>query len=218
MAASPSERTYAGLSGAERVEQRRFALIDAALDVAERIGWRQLTVDRVCEQAKLSKRYFYESFNGIDALADAVVEHVATGVIDSVSVARGDASDVPALARATIDALVRHLTDDRRRARVLFGDLAMTEASTALRAAAIRRIAAEVVAVAREIHQARDVSDPIIETTAALLIGGTGQAILSWIGGDIPGSRDDLVDSLTTLWLITGDGAAAHARDRAASQ
>lgn len=39
-----------------------------------------------------------------------------------------------------------------------------------------------------------------------------------WLGGDIPGSRDDLIDNLTTLWLITGDGAAAHAQTRAPSR
>lgn len=213
---SSTARNYGGRSAPERVEQRRLMLIDAALEVAEAVGWRQLTVDRVCERARLSKRYFYESFNGIDALANAVVDYVVGGVFESIGIAtRGDASDVPALAHATIAALVDNLTGDPRRARVLFGDLAMTEASTAHRAAAIRQIAAQVVTVARKIHRPGTVFDPIIQTTAALLIGGTGQAILSWLDGDIPGGRDDLVDNLTTLWLITGDGAAAHARDRA---
>jgi AcrR family transcriptional regulator len=214
MAVSSTTRTYAGASAQERSERRRQALIDAALAVSESGGWRQVTVDRVRQLAGLSKRYFYESFSDLDALADAVVEHVARGAIDAVSITRPDGANVPQFAHATIDALVRYLTDDPRRARVLFGELAISEAGANHRAAAIRGIAAQVVAVAREIHHAPKVTDPIIQTTAALLIGGTGQAILSWLDGEIPGSRNVLIDNLTTLWLITGDGVAAHARNR----
>ena len=90
----------------------------------------------------------------------------------------------------------------------------MTGASAAHRAAAIRLIATDVAAIARDIHNAKNVSDPIIETTAALLIGGTGQAVLSWLAGDIPDSRDTLIGNLTTRWLITGDGVAAEAQAR----
>ncbi len=214
---SSPERTYGGRSAPERMEERRRAFVEAALDVAVDLGWRQVTVDRVSARAQLSKRYFYESFSGIDAVAEAVVADIAAGLMDAVALARSEPLEVPALAHATIEALVRHLTDDPRRARVLFGDLAMTESSAAHRATAIRLIATDVAAIAREIHEAREVDDPIIETTAAVLVGGTGQAILSWLAGELPGTRDQLIDNLTTLWLITGDGAAADAETRVTS-
>ena len=215
MSLSSAARNYGGQSAEERTEGRRLALIDAALTVGDTGGWRQITVDRVCQQARLSKRYFYESFADVDALANAVVEHTASGLITAVSVSRDNGSTVPELAHATIAALVAYLTDDPRRARVLFGELAMTDASAEHRARAIRRIAAEVIAIARKIHREPEAVDPMIETSAALLIGGTGHAILTWLEHEIAGNRETLIENLTTLWLITGDGTAAHLRDRA---
>lgn len=215
MTMSSSERTYAGQSTSERAEARRRALIEATLDVAVEGGWRQVTVDRVTERAGLSKRYFYESFSGVDEAAEAVVGRVASDLMGAIVIARSQPLEIPELAHATIDALVRHLTEDPRRVRVLFGDLAMSEASAEHRANAIKLIATDVVTIAREIHRAPKIEDPIIEAAAALLIGGTGQAILSWLAGDLPGDRDDLVESLAALWVITGNGAAATVEQRA---
>jgi hypothetical protein len=42
-----------------------------------------------------------------------------------------------------------------------------------------------------------------------------GHAKARWTGGDIPGARDDLVDNLTMLRVITDDGAASFAHNRA---
>lgn len=208
-------RDYAGESGSERVQRRRGELIAAALDLADSDGWRRVTVDRIARHAKLSKRYFYENFADLDALASAVVDHIAGGLQEAATTAYDPGLPVPQLAQAVIDAIVRYLTDDPCRARVLFGELAVSEAAAAHQTRAIRGIAAFVGTIARDVHHATGAHDPIIETTASLLVGGTGQVILDWISNPHAATREQLIDDLTALWIITGDGAAAHAKARA---
>ncbi|MEV6223838.1 MarR family transcriptional regulator [Nocardia fluminea] len=211
MSGRTTAKRYGGDNAEERTERRRLALIDAALAVSAEESRKRLTVDRVCQRAKLSKRYFYESFADVDALTEAVFEHVAAGVIDALSTGDADHSDVAEFVHTTTGAFVCYLTDDPRRARALFGELLMTEASNTVRAWAMQRIAAQVIARAREVHHIEP-TDPLITTTAAMVIGGAGQAIIGWLDGTISGGRDLLIDNLARLILITGNGAAATAR------
>lgn len=68
-------RPYNGSSGAERRAYRRDQLIAAAIGVYADLGYANATVRRICAAAKLTERYFYESFrNGEDLLGAAFVE------------------------------------------------------------------------------------------------------------------------------------------------
>ena len=77
MPAEQTSRAYGGLSADERIAQRQAALREAALELADRDGWRPLSVEQVCKAAGLNKRYFYESYTDLDALAHDVVDHIA---------------------------------------------------------------------------------------------------------------------------------------------
>ena len=61
-------RTYAGEQGDERIARRREQLMDAALEVLGSDDGGALTVRGVCREAKLTARYFYESFDSADDL------------------------------------------------------------------------------------------------------------------------------------------------------
>uniref|UniRef100_A0A5Q5BR17 Transcriptional regulator, TetR family n=2 Tax=unclassified Mycobacterium TaxID=2642494 RepID=A0A5Q5BR17_MYCSS len=103
-------RAYGGQSADVRRRQRRARLLDAAMDAMARNEWRTATVGKVCAAAGLNKRYFYESFADLDALAAAVVDDVA----ESVRTATVHAADsvtqdsVDALAFAAVAAACTH--------------------------------------------------------------------------------------------------------------
>lgn len=210
-------RDYGGQSATARLAQRRHAFVEAMLEAISTSGWRQLTVDRLARDAGVSKRYFYEMFADLDEVAAAVVDDAITGFQDAVAHVLSEPEperSVPELAHATIRAMVIYLTEDPRRARLLFGEMSTNTVVHAKRSDALKAISSFVDARAREIHHAEGNQDTIIPTTATFLIGGTGQAILSWLDGALHGTRDQLIDDLGTLWLITGDGAADLARRR----
>jgi len=63
-----SKRTYGGLSETERVNERRERFLEAGLEVFGSLGMRGATVRKLCKEASLTERYFYESFTDTDAL------------------------------------------------------------------------------------------------------------------------------------------------------
>src|ERR1700737_699446 len=83
-------RPYRGVAAGDRVAGRREALIDAALEVFADEGWAALSARKVCEQAGLTRRYFYESFYDIDALIGAVFGRITGEVRAAVRAAVAD--------------------------------------------------------------------------------------------------------------------------------
>ncbi|MGV0714247.1 TetR/AcrR family transcriptional regulator [Mycolicibacterium sp. XJ662] len=214
MASSP--RSYGGVSGAERQRQRRSRLLDAALDVMGRDEWRDVTVERLCTDAGLNKRYFYESFTEVDAVAGAVIDDIATAVRDATLKAFLDnhAESLERQAFAVVEALVHNLVDDPRRARVLLGDVAATRTLREHRATVMHSLTAVLIDHARTVHGVELKHDPLARLAPAFVVGGTADAILAYVNGTVAITADELVAELTSLWLITGDGAAAVARAR----
>lgn len=215
MTAQPA-RSYGGIGAAERIRVRRGQLIDAALEIMAADEWRAATVVKVCQAAGLNKRYFYESFTDLDSLAAAAVEDTAGRVAEAAVLAFSSSTDQPLRDRAfdSIDAAVRALVDDPRRARVLFDAVSASPAVIAHRVVVVQGLARILVAHAREIHDVELEQDTLARVAPAFLVGGTAEAILGWLNGNVDTTLEQLIDDLTTLWLITGDGAADHARRR----
>jgi AcrR family transcriptional regulator len=209
-------RTYAGQTGPERVAGRREALVRAAFELVARDGWAQLRIERLCELAGLNKRYFYESFGDLDAVVEAVMTDLADELINVAVAAMDPDTPRPKLVRDGIAALVHHLTDDPRRALVLFGDSAGTEAVARYRTSALQQTARAAVAQGRSVHILEEArSDPIIDLLGALLIGGTRQALLDWLDGRLNCDLEQFIDDLAALWLVAAEGAVARAVERA---
>ncbi|MFX0580261.1 TetR/AcrR family transcriptional regulator [Nocardia nepalensis] len=201
-----TKQNYGGESGEQRAARRRAVLLDAAITVVAEQGWRQLNVERVCTSAGLIKRYFYESFTDIDAIAAAVIDELATEiltlvVVDDLSVPR------PQLVRTMIEKLVDYAVDDPRRARVFFGEMAATEAASVQRVLAIRRIVTILAGDARAISHT---DHPMIDITASVLVNGSIRTLVDWLDNSIAVSREEFIDDLTTLWLLTSESTIAH--------
>lgn len=190
--------------------------MDAALEVMASNQWRTATVEQVCAAAGLNKRYFYESFADLDGLASAVVDDIAAGVGQATLAAYAGAAGEPLERQAlvSVGAVVRELVRDPRRARVLLGGVAATPALHVHRAVVMAGMAEILVAQARVIHGVELETDPLAQVAPAFVIGGTAEAILAFVNGSAAVTLDDLINDLTTLWLITGNGAAAVARER----
>jgi AcrR family transcriptional regulator len=95
-----STRVYGGVSAAKRREERRQRLIDAGLELFGTRGVAAVGIVDICAEAKLIKRYFYESFSSIDELAVAVFEQVTDRLVEQVVpaiVAGGGQDPRPAL-------------------------------------------------------------------------------------------------------------------------
>lgn len=70
------ERAYRGVSQEQRVKVRREAFLQAGIELFGSAGYRATTVRDLCIQAKLTDRYFYESFEGAEDLLCEVYTRV----------------------------------------------------------------------------------------------------------------------------------------------
>lgn len=110
-------RTYRGVPATQRRADRRARLVAAGLELFGTRGITNTRVDDVCVAARLTKRYFYESFDDLDDLVHAVLESVLaelTARIVPLIAADGWRNPRPALA-----AFMGALFDDPRLVRLL---------------------------------------------------------------------------------------------------
>ena len=207
-----NSRVYGGQTGGERTQQRRAALLAAAFELVSERGWRELRIEPLCRRATLNKRYFYESFRDLDAVIEALTRQLSEDAIAATMAGIGpDTAQGEAITLA-VRQLVTHLTDDPRRAAVLFGAVPAGETAAGHRAGAIRRVIATAAAEGRTLNDIGD--DPLVDVVAAMLVGGTSQAVLDWLGGEVVCDRAALIDELTALWEAIGEVVARRAAER----
>lgn len=210
-------RPYLGESAKDRIKDRRQRLLDTAFGLLADNGWREVTIDKLCRKAKLNKRYFYESFANLDELAAAVVDDLSAGLVTTgyaaARAARAAGLPTDELAYKSIEAVIRYVTDDPRRARVLFEEIADNPQARKHRKAVIKGLSAALSAYGHEHHNTVS-TDPISDLASTVLIGGSIEVVVNWLDGNIQMSRDQLIADLAALWVITGDGAADRARKR----
>ncbi|MBJ7329701.1 MAG: TetR/AcrR family transcriptional regulator [Solirubrobacteraceae bacterium] len=211
---SAAERPYAGQTPSQRSAARRAALLVAAQQAIAADGWRSLTVEVLCRRAGVNKRYFYESFSDLDELAQALVDALVGELLEVAS--RVDPhAPLPTLVQATLGEIIRWMTDEPERAQLLFGEMGSSPALAQHRSDAQRRLADAIGRHARSVHSEAPSDDPITELTSSALVGTLGRVVLDWLDGNIAMPREQLIEDLTRLWLLLGDGGAQIAVDRA---
>jgi AcrR family transcriptional regulator len=171
----------------------------------------------VCQRSRLTPRFFYESFEDIDALAVAVLDEIVATATARALEAIAAAPDEPAAKiRAAIETMVGELTADPRRARVAFVEALGSEPMMKRRLALMRDIARVIAAQARATYDLPAEANPFVEVTSIVFAGGLVELLIVWLEGGLNMSRDELIDRCVELLATTGEGAAALARRHAA--
>jgi AcrR family transcriptional regulator len=170
----------------------------------------------VCDEAGLTTRYFYESFDGLDALLvavfDRIVAQAGVAVLAAVDRAPRDAHES---ARAAIGKFVEYVTVDPRRARVAFVEARGSDSLVRRRAEAMRLFSELVAEQAGRFYGVEPGEEPLVALTASVLVGGAAELLITWLDGSLAMSRDQLIDDFTELFVATGETAVAIARRRA---
>lgn len=211
-----STRRYAGVAFAERRAARRERLLDTGLELLGSHGRQGTTVRAVCSRARLTPRYFYESFGDLDALVLAVFDQVSSGAAEVVLAAvSGDRDrDARTTARAAITAFVDYVTEDPRRARVMFIEAMGSEPLTRRRFETLRMFAGLIASEAREFYGMPDADEALVQTSALMLAGGLAETLLAWLDGSLDTTREQLIADCTDLFAAAGETAVVMARRR----
>jgi AcrR family transcriptional regulator len=202
-----AERAYAGVSAADRKAARRDRLVEAALDIVRADGASAITVTRLCKEAGLNERYFYESFadrNGVLVAAGDHVAEILTGrILERLAAA---ADDPRSRAAAAISASVEVLADDQR-----LGTLFLATSSTPVLGQRRVELAGSFVQLllSQAYATLRLHPTPELESwgqfAATHLFGGVLETLSAWMRGELKISRDELVERNVEMFLGVGD-------------
>ncbi len=202
-------RPYRGVSAEDRRATRRAQLITAALDLIGEEGLAATTMTAVCGRARLTERYFYESFNDRDELLVSVLD-TCTAEMDAAMYAALASSPPELLARcrAAAGAMIGVLIDDPRKAR-LHVEAVGVEVLRSRRGELVRNYAA---LLEQQMHELRGIEGPELKLATTVIIGGLADAITSWIDGSLALTRATLIEECARLAVAAADAVQATRR------
>lgn len=184
------ERTWSGSTLADRRATRRGQLLDAGLDLLGTGGSGALAVRAVCRRARLTERYFYESFGDREELLLAVYGRVADEAHRALAGAVAAAGPDPrARASAAVNAFVDLITDDPRKGRVL---LLEPLADPVLSRRGGELLPAFAALVREQLGGASD-ADAEVRMTSIALVGALVHLFVGYLDGTLGVPRDRLV-------------------------
>jgi AcrR family transcriptional regulator len=205
--------TYRGVSADERRAQRRRRLLDAALEIAGTQGWSAATVRGICERARVGPRFFYESFADTDELLGALHDELLDAALTQALQAMEQAPvQLRARTEVSFRAMISYLTDDPRRARVLFSEAYGSETLMRRRFAAMRTIAATVLETSRELLALSTEHERALAAVSMLVTGGVTELVLGWLAGGLALERDELIAISVEFALTVGAAVDALTR------
>lgn len=202
--AATRHRTYRGEAAEDRRAGRRARLLEAGLDLLGAEGWAAMTVTAVCERARLTPRYFYESFAGRDELLVAIFDGLAEEI--TAEVLASEPADTEDLLRATVAAFVNMVVADPRKGRAAFIEAMGSEALTRRRIEAMHWFADQVMKRARAGRRLRKEQTRRLKTAGLIAAGGLVELITGWLDGELSATPEQIIDDYTR---ITVAGLAA---------
>jgi AcrR family transcriptional regulator len=206
-----SGRKYQGLMPDERRLQRRAAILEAALEVFGTTGYAGSSVKQICRVARLTERYFYESFADregcLAALYSELVDRVRAATTTAMMSAGDDIDD---RTRAGIQTFIEYLTEDRRLARVALIEAVGVSSTMEERRHEVLREFAEIVTTTWAAARSEPLSAKQ-HAAAVALVGGVNHLLVDWLMSGTPHTPAALTDVCTTLFIAARHTLEAEA-------
>lgn len=116
-------RAFRGVPAEQRTRERRDRLLEAGLEQFGTRVYHHVTVRDVCAAAKLTERYFYESFPNLESLFGEIYARLHGELKQLTFMAAAQAAGDPErLAEAALRAFFGYVHQDPRRGQIMFTD------------------------------------------------------------------------------------------------
>ena len=208
-----SGRVYGGVKAEERRAARRQQFLEAGLEIFGTEGFRAATVRKLCRQAKLTDRYFYESFDNLQTLLTEVYElhmgQIRQRIYDSVMDAPPGMS-VRQLVERMLDAYFTAL-EDPRVARVCMVELeGISPEVEQLYHGYIMSFSDLILELARYVYPQWQLDDEEALMLGMSLVGAMRQAATHWLRSDYAIAKGTVVRAAVRLVMGLIENIAAQ--------
>ena len=179
MAATPETRpTRKRLSA----EDRRSAILDAALEVFSRRGYNGASIDEIAQAAGISKALIYEHFPSKKHLHVSLLERHVQQIFVRLAETADTREPGEVRLRAGVNAFLEWVEQNREAFRLLFRDtfeVEVAEVLTRLQAQATGAIAALIAAEPAE-RRPKETDRPLAVEAMAQQLSGSVQSLAIW--------------------------------------
>jgi AcrR family transcriptional regulator len=213
-------RPWRGVSAEQRVAARRQRLLAAALEVFATRGFHASKVRDVCREAGLTERYFYESFDDKEALLGALGEQIAADFVTAATPSLGLIDrDPDAAIGGAARAVVHSLTDDPRRARILFVEVVgVSPALEDRRRAVIGSLVDVIRAAVAQVFGGWARESVEVELVARAVVGAAAELLVAYVRREMVLGQDDLIEHLGNVLMRARPVLEAMASQRASRE
>ncbi|HSS09873.1 MAG TPA: TetR/AcrR family transcriptional regulator [Acidimicrobiales bacterium] len=193
-------RPYRGLTPDERRAARRQRLLDAGLTSFGTVGYGATTIERLCSDAGVTPRHFYDEFPSREALLAAVYDDAIRFTREATRAALAATQDPGSRTRAAIEGFVHAMCDDPRRARVLcIEGVRISAEFERHRRQVIQTFATLMEARARRHAVSDGVTQPRFRPM--VLLGVVHELVIEWVLSADPPPIEQLIDELAEIWI-----------------
>ncbi|WP_240197205.1 TetR/AcrR family transcriptional regulator [Nonomuraea lactucae] len=165
----------------------------AAYTLYAKPGFASTTIERLCSEARISNRAFYECFGGREELLQALHERCVDESLAFVTKALQEAPDsLDGRVEAGIRAYVDFATADWRRARIMH--LEVRRSGDVLTASRQRAISSFARLVEESSADFPSIVPPNRRLVALGAIGALQELLIEWLLAEDPPPKDELVE------------------------
>lgn len=178
-----ARRSYGGVAPEARRAHRRQRLVEAGIEVFGTRGFHHATVREVCAAARLTERYFYESFKGLPELFAEVYERINAELMRSTLEALAAAEPTPlALAEAGLRRFLAFVREDPRRARIALIDaVSIHQAGTGLAVRAARDYVELMKSFVHRLYPDAEARGVSVQVLSEGLVGMNTHIATNWV-------------------------------------
>jgi len=212
------DRPYRGIAAGERRESRREALLQAALDcLGDELTpeGRDISVRSVCARARLTPRYFYESFHNLDELLAALVTRIGAELASGAQreLDARQPADLYGACRAAFEGAYAVISADPRKARAALVVASGAEALQEARRQIVLSYAEAMLSVLG--HQLGDTAGTHQARLAVLYaVGGAFELMNAVLSGSVDITDDELADEVARLLASSLSQAGPQVQSR----
>lgn len=190
-------RVYGGESTADRMQRRREQFLDAGLQLFGTVGFKGTSVRGLCRHAKLTDRYFYESFESVEDVLIQVYERETQRMVAAIFESLKDIQPGMSVDQVARPALHRFFTEaqDPIVAKTLwFEVLGVSDRVNQAYQETIREYGQMLLLMIKGLYPKLSLSQTQESLLTIGIVGAISQLTMAWIVSDFASPIDDLVD------------------------
>lgn len=195
--AEPSSRVYGGESTEDRVQRRRDQFLDAGLQLFGTVGYKGTSVRGLCRHAKLTDRYFYESFESVEDVLIQVYERETQRMVAAIFGALKDIQpgmSVDEVARPALRSFFTEARDPIVAKTMWFEVLGVSDRVNQAYLGTIREYGQMLLLMIKGLYPNLSLSQTQENLLTVGIVGAISQLTMAWIVSDFSTPIEDLVD------------------------